>query len=216
MLNLVSELEKTNPLTAKYYIGIVGLAKKLSVRYGQEYNEDDFIQIALATACRYESKHNADKANFYTYCVKPITTAIHLEFGNQNSTTKVYKSIALAIKEFQDTNGNYPDVQQIQEVTGLSISDIIGVYYDKYRDISLQSLGDDIEIRGVFDIDGNAWIDEHFSTLTEQELLVIDAIYYRDQSIKTIANLLNLSVNKLEQVHKSALAKLKLSIGDFE
>lgn len=207
-------LAESNPLTAKYLVGICGLARKLAYRYGQENNEDDFIQVALATACKYEARYVEDTATFYTYCSKPITTAIQEEFGNPNTKTKIYKTIQRAIKQHQDDTGSYPDLQDLQELTKLRLSDIIGIYYDKYRDVSLQSLGDDIDMTNFFDEDKTAWIDEHFGILTEQELLLIDSVYYREQDLATLSSTLGVSLKKLEEVHKSALEKLKLSIGD--
>ena len=216
MLHQVSSLSTTNPLTAKYYMGITGLAKKLSSRYGQEDNEDDFMQVALEVACRYEPKYNPDKAGFYTFCIKPISSAIYQEFGDKHSDTKTYKIIASAIKKFQEIHNHYPDVWQISEETGLTVSEILSVYYDKYRDVSFESLDDSIEIQSVFDTDGDSWVDEHFNVLTDQELLIIDAIYYNDQSAKAVANSLKLSTSKLEELHSSALSKLKFSIGDYK
>lgn len=205
----------TNPLVAKYLVGITGLARKLAYRYGQENSEEDFIQVALVTACKYEGRYIEDTATFYTYCSKPITTAIQEAFGNPNSKTKIYKSIQKAIKVFQEDTGSYPDLQDLQEITKLRLSDIIGVYYDKYRDISLQSLGEETELKSFFDEDDTAWIDEHFGVLTEQELLLVDAVYYREQDLGYLSKTLGISIKKLEEVHKSALEKLKLSIGDY-
>ncbi len=206
-----NRLSETNPLVAKYYTGLSGLSRKLALRYDQESNEEDFLQIALMTALGLEKSFDESKGSFYTYCLRPVEVAIYEAFGNPQASTKTYKVITKAIKLFEDTHGYYPDVSQISEVTKLSTSEIINVYYDKYRDVSLQSLKEDV----VDETESN-WVEDHFKVLTEPELLLIDALYYREQSIADLSNTLGIPISKLKVTRDKALEKLKLSIGDFK
>jgi len=86
------------PLVSKYYEGIAGLARKLAFKYGKVNQEEDFTQVALATACKMEKNYSKELgASFYTYINKPIKNEIQRAFGNPNrqtTSTRLFKLLS--------------------------------------------------------------------------------------------------------------------------
>ena len=101
-----SLIEQGYPLTAQYYHGIRGLASKLCFKYAKQHLEDDFIQVALATACKAETRYDVHAgASFYTYINKIIKSEIQKAFGNPNRHTKKYKIIQKFRDDFNKSHG---------------------------------------------------------------------------------------------------------------
>jgi len=197
------------PLVSQFLPGILGLAKKLSFRYKQEHNEEDFQQVAVATACRYESRYVDQGATFYSYVTKPIETAIQDEFGNPHSKTKVYKLVLKSINEYIEKYGEYPDIASIQAWSKLSYIDILSVYFDREREISLTDMVEEEHT-------SYAWVTDHLAVLTSLEQQLVDLVFFQDLTPRQAAVSLGIHISKINNMMDVAINKLKQSIGDYE
>jgi DNA-directed RNA polymerase specialized sigma subunit len=205
------------PYTTQYLKGIEGLAKKLTIKYNQMENEEDFIQVAITTACGIERKFKQADASFYTYCVKPIITAIQKEFGNPMSSTSDYKIISKFIANYENTHNLYPDVHAISSGTGLSIFDITAIYFDRHRIVQLDSVDEQFtDVSNPFvnlDFD---WVNEHLESLTSIEKALVDKVFYQGFSLKQASESMGMKNNKAKGILDEALAKIKKSIEEYE
>lgn len=210
-------IEQGYPLTAQYLVGIRGLASKLSHKYGKGHLEDDFVQVALATACRAELRYDPQAgASFYTYINKIIKSDIQKAFGNPNRHTKKYKVIQKFIDEFNSTYGRYPEIQDISKGTSLSRFDILQTYYDRYREVSLDPAMDEGLMKDPFENKDHKWVEEHLDILSADEAYLIDLMYTQELTLDAVAGSMGIPKVSAFRIHESALEKLKQSIKDFQ
>lgn len=217
-MTITEQLEDQGyPLTAKYYLGIRGLASKLSYKYGKFHLEDDFVQVALATACKAELRYdNSRNASFYTYINKIIKSEIQKEFGNPNRHTKKYKVIQKFIDEFNSAHGRYPEVQDISKGTSLSRFEVLQTYYDRYQEESLTLAMDEGMMKDPFENKDHAWVSEHLDVLSADEAYLVDLMYTQELTLDIVAGTMGIPKVSAYRIHESALEKLKQSIKDFQ
>lgn len=210
-------IEEGYPLTAQYYHGIRGLASKLAHKYGKVSLEEDFVQVALAAACKAEIRYDVHAgASFYTYINKIIKHSIQGAFGNPNRHTKSYKTIQKFIDDYGRNHNRYPDVYEISKGTGLSRFDILSVYYDRYKEQPLDSSVDDGYISDPFQNKDHSWVSEHLDCLKDDELYVIESMYTYEQTMDTVAIAMGIPKVSVFRIHESAIGKLKESIKRYE
>lgn len=199
--------EQGYPLTAQYYQGITGLAKRLANRYQQSENEQDFVQVALVASCTAEKKFDVARGvGYYSFAVAPVKAAIQAAFGNSNSGTETYKKIAKFIQEFLLKESAYPTMDDIVIGTQLSRFKVMEIYFDQSRDTPLEFAG---EILAEVPSD----LSDHFGLLSEEELKVITKVFYEDLSLREVSNQLGLGMPEVVQLMKQSLEKLKSAIG---
>jgi len=205
------------PFVAQYYYGCRGLASKLSYKYGKENLEEDFIQVALAAACKAECRYDVHAgATFYTYINKIIKSAIQREFGNPNRHTKSYKAIQKFIDTYGKDHNRYPDVYEISKGTGLSRFDILSVYYDRYTEQQLNDALDEGNMTDAFQNKDYTWITEHLDCLTDDELYLIEAMFTHEQSLDVVAGAMGIPKASAFKIKESAFEKLKDSIKQYQ
>jgi RNA polymerase sigma factor (sigma-70 family) len=210
-------IEQGYPLTAKYYYGCRGLASKLAFKYAKTSQEEDFILVALATATRMEPKFNPDSgASFYTYLNKIIKNDIQKEFGNPNRHTNKYKIIQRFIDDFGRAHGKYPDVQEISKGTSLSRFDILSIYYDRYKEQSLDTSLDPANMSDPFQNTDHQWVTEHLDVLDEQARYLMNSLYTYELSLSDAASALGISLEDARSIKNESLARLKDSIKKYQ
>lgn len=198
--------EQGFPLTAKYHYGILGLAKRLANKYQQPNSEKDFQQVALLTACQYEKRFDpSNGAGFYAFASSPIKTAIQNEFGNPNAGSKIYKRLVKAISEYQDEHGTYPTMDDLVIATKLSRFKIMEVYFDRTREVPIDSILGEPEYN-------QEWVIDHLSILTDDEQRVVDLVFYQGHSIQDASIILKASIKLVNRTLEFALTKLRQSI----
>jgi RNA polymerase sigma factor (sigma-70 family) len=199
------------PQTAKYIDGIIGLAKKLTIKYGQSAHLDDFIQEALITATKLEqtSWDSARSNSFYTYIVKPIKNQIQHVFGNRNRRHKKYKIIQKFIETYSTENlGRYPDVSTISNGTKLSHFEIMSIYYDKHNTIQLSALDD--EFVATDNEDDESWILSYIQAIpAETHRVVLSLIYEDGLDIRTVATKQGISQTECLKIHDAGIEAVK-------
>ena len=191
------------PLTAQYHRGIIGLARKLAVKYGKETMEEDFVQVAFLSACTMEKKYRSDGgASFYTYINKPIKSAIQEAFGNPNRNTTRYKTIQRYIDKHLRDTGLYPNVQQISDGTKLTRFQVLSIYYDKYNETRLTNEHLDIpeEVSNYEDIT---------SGLSPEEKTMLDLVCLEEYSVEDLAVVLKVPVQVAKDRLRDTLDKVK-------
>ena len=205
------------PLTAKYYLGLRGLASKLAFKYAKTSLEEDFIQVALATATRMEPKFNPEAgASFYTYLNKIIKSDIQKEFGNPNRHTSKYKVIQKFIDDYGKEYTRYPDVSEIAKATGLSRFEILSIYYDRYKEQSLDSSLDPANMHDPFQNTDHQWVAEHLDVLDDQAKYLMHSLYTYELSLSDAANAMGVPLETARAIKNESLAKLKDSIKKYQ
>jgi len=198
--------EQGFPLVAKYHYGITGLAKKLASKYQQPNNEEDFCQVALLTACSYEKRFDeTNGAGFYAFVAEPIKTSIQNEFGNPNVGSKVYNKLVMAIAEHQSKYNEYPTMDDLVIATKLSRFKIMEVYFDKSRDVSIDTITEEVE-------EDNTWVLDHLGILNDEEQKIVQLIFFEDLSLQEVSVAINKPVTYTSSTISTALTKLRNEI----
>lgn len=210
-------IEQGYPLTGQYFHGIRGLGSKLAHKYGRATSEEDFVQVALAAACKAEIRYDVQAgASFYTYINKILKNAIQNAFGNPNRHTKTYKVVQKFIDEYGREHTHYPDVYEISKGTGLSRFEILSIYYDRYKEQPLDNTLDDGIMTDPFQNKDFSWVAEHLDCLEEDELYVIESMFTHEQTLDGVASAMGVPKVSVFRIYESALEKLKDSIKSYE
>jgi len=198
-----SLIDSGYPLTAQFYQGISGLARKLANQYQKSNQEEDFLQVALEVACRYEKRYDpTTAATFYTYINKPIKVMIQESFGNPNRGTNAYKKIQYFVVAHMKNHGTYPDMYTISLGTGLSNYEVMSIYFDRYM---VESLTDE-HLRLPAEA---APISEYLGVLDSDERMVLEFVIVDELSIEESARASNMPINKARALYIKALDKVK-------
>lgn len=201
--------ESGYPLTSQFYQGISGLARKLASQYQKSDQEEDFLQVALEVACRYEKRYDpSTAATFYTYINKPIKVMIQESFGNPNRNTHSYKKIQYFVTHHMKVQGTYPDINSISLGTKLSHYEIMSIYFDRHLTESLT----DEHMKLPSD---PAPISEYLGVLSDSERQLLEFIIVDELSIEEASRACTMPLNRAKEVYSQSLAKVKEAYDAF-
>ncbi len=221
-LTLWKEYKKTRSLDLKralikqYFKLVYYVIKKTDLKEGDILTTEDYYQfgiLGLSEAIdRYDPKHGV---KFETYAIPRIRGMILDELRKIDF---IPRSVKESIKKFiKKENERRKELDQ----ENLLLTD----YLKEYQKISLsQPVNEDETLLDVISSSDDLPIDivekqnlkevllELIEVLSERQKLVIMLYYYEGMSYQEIADVLNVTVSRISQIHSEVIKKLRCKI----
>ncbi len=203
----------------KQYLRLVHYVLHRTELKGAELlNDQDFYQFGILGLSEAIDRYNPNYGvKFETYAIPRIRGMILDELRKLDFIPRSYKENVK--KELEEENKR----RRANNLTELTITD----YLREYQKLSLsQQWGEDDDT--VLDFlpskeetpqeiaereNVNEIILKQLSKLPEKQKLVITLYYYEDMNYQEIANILNISVSRVSQIHTEVINKLRKKLG---
>ena len=231
-----SEEEKQN-IVAEFLPKIKSWTIRLKGTLPDSVDVDDLFSAAsiglIESMDRFDKSRNV---SFSTYAERRIKGAIldslrNLDFLPRNVRTRL-KALDAAVNELAGKLGRKPTVQEIIDNTEYNEEDI-------YRLMGLQENEKMLSLdETVGDGEGTSLVDfvrstgltpedevmknnltermaEEIDKLSEKERQVVTLYYYEELTMKEVAEVLDITVSRVSQIHTSAMQKLKRRLKDI-
>ena len=205
------------PLTSQYVKGIYGLAKKLSYQMSTNKAVDthaDFFQVMLVETCKLEPKFDKERGNsFYTFINRPLRALVFKQFVVVDTSTKHYKDIKTFVRAYEQEHHLYPTIETISDGVELPEQTVKLEFYGRADETYIS---DDSELFDSVEVTEPTPMD-YLGVLDPLETMVIELMYSEipeELAATFTMHYLSLSKNALDDIHASALAKLREAMED--
>lgn len=203
----------------KQYLRLVHYVLHRTELKGAELlNDQDFYQFGILGLSEAIDRYNPNYGvKFETYAIPRIRGMILDELRKLDFIPRSYKENVK--KELEEEN----ERRRANNLIELTITD----YLREYQKLSLsQQFGEDDDT--ILDFlpskeetpqeiaereNVNEIILSQLNKLPEKQKLVITLYYYEDMNYKEIANVLNISVSRVSQIHSEVINKLRKKLG---
>lgn len=203
----------------KQYLRLVHYVLQRTELKGAELlNDQDFYQFGILGLSEAIDRYNPNYGvKFETYAIPRIRGMILDELRKLDFIPRSYKENVK--KELEEEN----ERRRANNLVELTITD----YLREYQKLSLsQQFGEDDDT--ILDFlpskeetpqeiaereNVNEIILNQLNKLPEKHKLVITLYYYEDMNYQEIANILNISVSRVSQIHSEVINKLRKKLG---
>jgi RNA polymerase sigma factor for flagellar operon FliA len=225
---------------AEHYLGLVkSIAMGLSRKMGQNADVDDMIADGSIGLIRAIDTFDIDRGfKFQTYATTVVRGAIlngmrRMDWVPERVRAK-NRQLQQAVDRHQAETGEAPSEEQLAEELKLSTQEVydlianLGTTYLLSLEQPLGSEDGDASLGDMVDDDDDVpdiefeYAEERdalrnaIASLDEREQLIITAHYFEGVTFDAISKILNVSKQRISQMHSRAVTRLRQALGDQE
>ncbi len=215
---------------------VLTVMRRVAIRFPPHVDTQDLLQAGIIGLCdaidRYDASMNTIFESFAAIRVKgAILDELRKNDLVPRSMRDKQKRIETAMSEFIEKHSTPPTEQELAELVGMTMDEVVAVAARTSSVISLDDIAyTDENGHGVFlkdvlkdatirapDKDANKnditrLLRKSFKMLTDREQKVLYLYYYEDLNLAEIAVLFEITEARICQIHAIAVAKMRASL----
>jgi RNA polymerase sigma factor FliA len=230
-------IDERNELVISELPQVYYIAARIRERLPQHVEMEDLVHagvIGLIEACRsYDSTLNTQFSTFAKFRIRGaiMDSLRKLDWGSR-ALRKQGRAITSSIAKLASSLGRYPIQEEIAADLGMTLDQLhdnlaqldglflVGQQSETSHDggeshdliESAPSRGGDNPFDLCLEGERQAHLLEATSKLSEREQMILSLYYHEELTMKEIAEVVEIAVSRVSQIHAAALLKLKLSL----